>query len=78
MIYTIILLALKFLGGITREQWSNAIEAVRRADEILGPSPGDQKKTLVVNELRSLGVLAKNHVMNLLIETAVAWVKKHP
>lgn len=73
MIETLILYVLRLLGGVTKEQWKHTLDSVVLVDSSFATSA--EKRAEVEQRLRSAGYALRKHVLNLLIETAVAWLK---
>lgn len=69
---TLLKYLLKWLAGISAEQWTIAIQAVIDASKSFKESP--DKKAWVVSLLRSEGV--QGWASNMLTEVAVAYAKK--
>jgi hypothetical protein len=67
---------LAWLAGITAEQWSAALHWVGMAARDVVLKDGANRKDAVIKMLKSLWPELQGWVLNLLIETAVAFQRK--
>jgi hypothetical protein len=71
----IILTALKLLAGISKEQWEQAKAFVKELASM--PYDGPKKRALAVEGLKGVYESIADFAANLLVEAAVAWLKKN-
>jgi hypothetical protein len=64
------------LAGITPRQWATVVQWVSNAAKDIMLQNGANRKEAVTRMIRSQWPELRDHVVNLLIEVAVAWVRR--
>lgn len=63
-----------FMGKVANDAWKMVTDAVSRAEDM--PLTGQQKAKYVLDDLKSQLPGIKDHLANLMLELAVAWLKE--
>jgi hypothetical protein len=65
-----------WLAGITPEQWKFALSLVKEAEALIRLKTGTERRQYVLDRLRNFDPNLSNNALNLLIELAVAFIRK--